>query len=121
LQPLDLAGLGLDPTLAHMLATPVAWAAIAGVAYLLLRSSLVPNGVKLVVTAVGFVAAIGWVDQAGVLQVVTGHNVDDANKLVVALGATFVIWVAFLRDDTPKLPRRTEHRALARMLRRGPR
>jgi hypothetical protein len=102
MKPVVLAGLGLDPQLADTLSKPLALLAIVGAVYLLLRSSRVPVAVKLVVGTVAFVAALGWADDVGVLQAVTGHNVDDADKLLVALGATFVLWLAFLREDRPR-------------------
>ncbi|MGH2688722.1 MAG: hypothetical protein ACRDKW_07935 [Actinomycetota bacterium] len=117
--PLVLAGLGLDPELAHTFSKPLAWLAIAGVVYLLLRSSLVPVAVKLVVGTVAFVAALGWADHVGLLQAVTGHDVDDADKLLVALGATFVLWLAFLREDRPRRSGRSVDELPVRVLTRG--
>jgi hypothetical protein len=119
MRPLVLAGLGLDPQLAQTLSKPLAWLAIAGVVYLLVRSSLVPLAVRLVVGTVAFVAALGWADHVGLLQAVTGHNVDNADKLLVALGATFVLWLAFLRDDRPRRSQRTLDELPVRMLTRG--
>jgi hypothetical protein len=91
--------LGLEAQLAHTLSKPIAWLAIGAAGFLLLRSSLVPAGIKLVVTVVGFMAAIGWADHAGVLRALTGHNVDDADKLLVAIVGTFALWLAFLREE----------------------
>ena len=119
MQHVILAGLGVDAQLAHALSKPLAWLAIAGVVYLLLRSSLVPVALKLVVGTVAFVAALGWADHVGLLQAVTGHNVDDADKLLVALGATFVLWVAFLREDRPRRSHRTLDEPPVRVLTRG--
>jgi hypothetical protein len=119
MQPLVLAGLGFDPSLPHRLSKPLAWLLITGVVWLLLRSSFVPGLVKLVAAAFVFIAAIGWADHVGILQAVTGHNVDDADKLLVALGATFVLWVAFLREERPRRSDRVEDDALVRMLTRG--
>lgn len=119
MQPLVLAGLGLDSQLAHALSKPLAWLAILGAVYLLLRSSLVPLAFKLVVGTVAFVAALGWADHVGVLQAVTGHNVDDADKLLVALGATFVLWLAFLREERPRRSHRILEQLPVRTLTRG--
>jgi hypothetical protein len=121
MHPLVIAGIGLAdrPDLTHAVSKVIAWGVIIGAGALLLRSSLIPLGIRLAVSTLAFFFGVGWADHVGVLQAVTGHNVDDADKLLVALGATFVLWMAFLREDRPRRSHRTLDELPDRVLTRG--
>jgi hypothetical protein len=118
---LVIAGIGLAdrPDLTHAVSKVIAWAVIVGAGVLLARSTLIPLGIRLAVSTLAFFFGVGWADDSGLFRLVTGHNADDANKLVVALGATFVLWLAFLREDRPRRSDRTLDELPVRMLTRG--